>query len=68
MDKKNGQMAISATRPKPNDNANLQNEKQICKVFDYFKYTDGSTLSASDKTGVPRCSPMFPSRSTQSVA
>ena len=39
-----------------NPDAKVIKKKQLCKIVDYLSLYDGSTLSVSDATGVPRCS------------
>ena len=51
---KKGQTA-EAAHPN-NTDAKIAKTKQICKVIDFLSIYDGSTLSISDATGVPRCS------------
>lgn len=48
-----------ATHPINNTDAKVTKEKQINKVLQYLSLYDGSTLSISDATKVPRCSVCF---------
>lgn len=54
MRKEKGQ-ATEATHPN-NTDAKIAKTKQLCKVLEYLTLYDGSSLSISDATGVPRCS------------
>ena len=40
----------------PNPLAKVRQEKDICKVLDYFRYKTATTLDAMLATGVLRCS------------
>lgn len=47
-----------SNQPKTNENlfdgAKVEGTKDICKVWEYFRYKDGTTLDAAKATGVLR--------------